>query len=232
MIYGNRCPATLIKRENRFVARVALENGEETFAHVPNTGRLGEIMLPGANVLLSRSENLKRKYAYTLFAVYKGDMLIHIDSAGANRLMEEALREGRLEAFPDLEHLERERTFGSSRFDFRFQVRERTAFMEVKGVTLEMDGVAMFPDAPTVRGRKHLMELIEAKKAGYDSYVIFVIQMKGPHCFTPFWERDEAFSRALCEAKSAGVTVMAYDSFVTESEILLDREIPVHLEGE
>lgn len=228
MFYENIREAVFIVRDNRFVARVLLAD-EEIAVHVPNTGRLREILRPGARVLLSKATRTDRKYNYTLYAVYKGSMLIHIDSAAANRLTEEAILAGRLPSLPPVNQLARERTYGHSRFDFSFVSDGRPAFLEVKGVTLERSGVARFPDAPTVRGRKHLQELMAARREGYLAYVLFVIQMQGPHCFQPCWDCDQDFCATLVEAADVGVQIMAYDSVVTPHEIHLHRKLPITL---
>ncbi len=228
MEYSELRQGIFIERKNRFVAEVEL-NGERVGVHVPNTGRCKEIFVPGAAVFVQPSENPARKYAYTLRAVYKGDQLIHIDSAGANRLVEEALLKGAVNGLEDVYEVEREKTYGASRFDFRFRKGSRLCYMEVKGVTLEQDGVAMFPDAPTERGARHLEELTRAKAEGYGAYVMFVIQMKGVTRFTPNISRDKDFARNLARAAEAGVTVMAYDTLVTPEKMTLDRPVPIEL---
>ena len=231
MRYSNLEKAIFIERKNRFVAEVDL-NGETISVHVPNTGRCREIFVRGAEVYINRAENTARKYPYTLCAVRKGDMLVHIDSAGANRLCEEALKSGKVKGLENITDVEREKTFANSRFDFRFQKDGKTCYMEVKGVTLENDGVAMFPDAPTERGARHLEELVKAKAEGYGAYVMFVIQMKGPHYFKPHIERDPDFAKSLVKAEKNGVTVMAYDALVTENEITLNEPVNVILPQE
>lgn len=228
MQYPNLEEGVFIERKNRFVAEIEV-NGTRTFAHVPNTGRCKEIFVPRAKIIVSRSLNPNRKYAYTLLMVYKKDMLIHIDSAGANRLTEEALAAKRIKGLEAVTDVKREQTFGRSRFDFRFQQGQKTCYMEVKGVTLEENGVAKFPDAPTERGARHLSELMDAAMAGYGAYVLFVIQMKGVTSFTPFQERDQRFTKNLVKASRAGVTVLAYDTVVTPENITLDRAVDIYL---
>lgn len=228
MKYDHLQKGIFIERKNRFVADVEID-GVKTGVHVPNTGRCKEIFVPGTVVYVNRSANPARKYAYTLCAVYKGERLIHIDSAAANRLAEEALKAGRVKGLEDVTEVEREKTYGTSRFDFRFRKGEQLCYMEIKGVTLENDGIAMFPDAPTERGARHLEELIQAKNEGYGAYVMFVIQMKGVTRFLPHQERDPAFTASLSKARAAGVTVMAYDTLVTPEEITLDQPVPVFL---
>lgn len=231
MQYQNLEKAIFLERKNRFVANVEL-NGEKISVHVPNTGRCKELFVSGAECYVQRATNTARKYPYTLCAVYKGDMLVHIDSAGANRLCEEALKSGRIIELENVRNVEREKNFANSRFDFRFEKDGRICYMEVKGVTLEKDGVAMFPDAPTERGARHLEELIKAKEEGYGAYVMFVIQMKGPKSFTPHVERDLQFTRNLVRAQNLGVKVLAYDTLVTVDSITLDQPVDVILPKE
>ncbi|MEG1497253.1 MAG: DNA/RNA nuclease SfsA [Clostridiales bacterium] len=230
MKYENIIKAQFIDRPNRFVAEVKTEKYGEIKVHVPNTGRCKEIFQPGATVYLQLSKNIKRKYPYTLYSAYKGNELIHIDSAGANRLMEEALKAGKIRGLENISEIEREKPYGSSRFDFKFIKDGKTCFMEVKGVTLEIDGVAKFPDAPTPRGARHLKELGDAAAEGYGAYACFVIQMKGVDYFTPFVQRDPIFAAAVVNAAGRGVKLLAYDTIVSPEEITLDKEIPIKLE--
>ncbi|MDO4541969.1 MAG: DNA/RNA nuclease SfsA, partial [Bacillota bacterium] len=211
-------------------AVVRTEEQGEFKVHVPNTGRCGEIFLPHTPVLLTKAANPKRKYPYSLYGAYKGDTLIQIDSAAANKLAAEALSTGIIGELAQAENVQREKPFGTSRFDFRFQLGDKLCYMEVKGVTLEIDGVAKFPDAPTERGVRHLRELIQAAAEGLGAYVLFVVQMSGTDYFTPNEERDPAFAAALRDAAHSGVTVLAYDAVVTPEEVRLNKEIPVKLE--
>ena len=228
MRYHHLEKAVFRERKNRFVAEVE-KDGRPLLVHVPNTGRCRELFVSGAEVYIERSANSARKYPSSLVIVKKGDRLVHIDSAGANRLVEEGLKAGTIPGLEDVARVEREKTFGRSRFDFRFQKGDRICYMEVKGVTLEEDGVAKFPDAPTERGARHLRELVAAKKEGYGAYILFVIQMKGVKTFTPHRERDPLFFKELRAAYEQGVTVMACDTVVTPEWIRLDREIPMKL---
>lgn len=230
MRYEKFQEAEFLARPNRFVAVVRTKAGEELKVHVPNTGRCREIFVPHARVLLQRSSNPQRKYPYTLYAAYKGSRLIQVDSAAANKLVAEALQSGRIAQLLGATEVEREKTFASSRFDFRFKRSEKICYMEVKGVTLESHDIALFPDAPTPRGVRHLRELALAVREGYDAYVLFVMQMAGIRYFTPHAERDPAFASALKEASQAGVKILAYDAKVTPGEILLAKEVPVKLE--
>lgn len=229
MEYKKIVEGVFLQRENRFSAYVLLE-GKETHVHVKNTGRCKELLLPGARVLLEEADNPNRKTKYSLVAVYKGDLFINMDSQAPNAAGAEALTEGRILEIGAVDFLRREVKFGNSRFDLYYEKGEEKGFIEMKGVTLEEDGMARFPDAPTERGRKHLLELIEAKKAGYQATVLFLIQMKGVHYFTPHWIRDAAFGEALLLAAAAGVQILAYDAVVTREGMLLDGQVPVFLE--
>lgn len=230
MHYEKIVEAEFLERENRFVALVRTEKEGEFRVHVPNTGRCKEIFQPHTKVWLAKSANAKRKYPYTLYAAYKGNTLIHIDSAAANTLAAEALSTGGIEPLETVTSIEREKTFGTSRFDFRFMEGDKVCYMEVKGVTLEEDGVAMFPDAPTPRGARHLRELTAAASQGLGAYVLFLIQMAGVEYFTPHVKRDPDFAAALREAAAGGVQVLAYDAVVTPEEIKLNKSIPIKLE--
>ena len=228
MRYHHLEKAVFRERKNRFVAEVE-KDGRPLLVHVPNTGRCRELFVAGAEVYIDRSANGARKYPYSLVIVRKGDQLVHIDSAGANRLVEEGLRDGIIPGLEDVDSVEREKTFGRSRFDFRFQKGEQTCYMEVKGVTLEENGVAMFPDAPTERGARHLRELVKAKEEGFGAYVLFAVQMKGVDSFMPHKERDPRFRESLRAAYEGGVAVIVCDTVVTPEDIHLDREIPMIL---
>lgn len=220
-------------RPNRFVAQVEID-GQEHTVHVKNTGRCRELLIPGVTVILEHHPDaLKsgRKTEYSLIAVYKGDLLINMDSQAPNAAAAQWLMEGGFEKSTGLkpENIRREVTFGQSRFDLAFSTGGKPAFMEVKGVTLESDGIAMFPDAPTLRGVKHLDELALAVKEGFDAYVLFVIQMKGVKKFCPNYETHREFGLALERAAAAGVKVLAYDCRVREEGFSIDREVEVVL---
>lgn len=230
MRYEKIVEAEFLQRENRFVALVRTEREGEFRVHVPNTGRCKEIFQPHTKVWLAKAANTKRKYPYTLYAAYKGSALIHIDSAAANILTAEALAVAGIEPLQAVTSIEREKTYGTSRFDFRFLEGDKVCYMEVKGVTLEEEGVALFPDAPTPRGARHLRELADAVSQGYGAYVLFLVQMQGVKYFTPHIERDPDFAAALKAAAALGVEVLAYDTVVTPEEIKLNRPIPVKLE--
>lgn len=228
--YGKIVYGTLERKVNRFIAEVMI-NGVKEQVHIKNTGRLKELLQPGAEVLLELSDNPKRKTRYSLIAVNKNGNLVNIDSQAPNAVVYEALKSGKLQEFGMVSKVKREVTFGDSRFDFYFEKEDEKGFIEVKGVTLENDGVGMFPDAPTSRGTKHILELAKAVQEGYTCSVLFVVQMKGCRVFTPFREMDPAFADALLYASQQGVRVLAYDAIVSVDELVLDRAVPVCLES-
>lgn len=227
MKYGTVVPGRFLARPNRFIAHVELD-GQTQICHVKNTGRCRELLVPGAQVYLEDfGPDTKRKTRYDLIAVEKGSLLINMDSQAPNKAVEEFLRAGGLWESPTL--VRPETKWGNSRFDFYLEQGERKAFLEVKGVTLEQEGLALFPDAPTQRGVKHLEELTAAAAAGFEAYVLFLIQMKGVHTFRPNWELHPQFGQALVQAAQAGVHVLAYDCRVTPSTMVLDAPVPVNL---
>lgn len=214
--------AVFLERPNRFIAYVELEGKKET-VHVKNTGRCAELLIPGAAVYIQRSANPDRKTKWDLIAVEKGTRMINMDSQIPNRVAEEWIREGNLVEGVTL--IRPETTFGSSRFDLYVEAGERRIFIEVKGVTLEEDGVCRFPDAPSERAVKHLEELERAVKEGYEAYVFFVIQMKGVRYFTPNTNTHPAFAKALRKAAKNGVRVLAYDCVVTADSIRIESPV-------
>ena len=226
MIYEKIVPGKFQSRPNRFIAMVEM-GGELHTCHVKNTGWCRELLVPGARVYLSESGNPQRKTKYDLVAVEKGGLLINMDSQAPNRVAGEWLRAGGL--FPDLLELKPEYPFGSSRIDFWGRTGAGEFLLEVKGVTLEEKGTAMFPDAPTIRGVKHLDELRGAVGLGFSAYVLFVIQMRGPARFIPNRRTDPAFAEALGKARAAGVRILAVDCLVTENSLKIGSEIPVEL---
>lgn len=230
MKYHQIKKATFFDRSNRFSARVLIDGVMET-VHVKNTGRCRELLIPGATVFLEQARHPTRKTAYSLIAVYKGDLLINIDSQVPNLVVYEALNQGLLaEEFGRIIKITKEVTYGNSRFDLYYENDLGRGFIEVKGVTLERDGTALFPDAPTERGVKHLLELVEAVKAGYQASVFFLIQMKGPSCFRPNTTMDPKFTDALNLAYQNGVKIFACDSDVTKDGIVLGDFIKVILD--
>ena len=225
MRYKEMVPGEFLARPNRFIARVEIGGKEET-VHVKNTGRCRELLPKGAEVWCEKAANPSRKTKFDLITVRKGDRLINMDSQAPNTAAGEWLLSGGLGEITDLR---REIFRGDSRFDFSFTKGGKPCFLEVKGVTLENDGVCAFPDAPTDRGAKHLKGLAEAVRDGCGAYVLFVIQMKDVKCLHPNDATDPAFGRALREAAAAGVTVMAMDCEVTEDSMVIRKEVPVVL---
>jgi len=219
-------PAVFLERPNRFVAYVE-QAGKREICHVKNTGRCKELLKPGAELYVQRSTNPDRKTPIDLIVVRKGEKLVNMDSQVPNKVVDEWLRQGNLCSLSAF--IKPECKYGNSRFDFYIEDGERKIFIEVKGVTLEEDGIARFPDAPTQRGVKHLQELTECRKAGYEAYVFFVIQMKGVYLFEPNDHTHPAFGEALREAVRSGVRVLAYDCQVQPDEIVIDKQIEVRL---
>lgn len=226
MRYEEVVRGAFLERPNRFVARVEVE-GQPVVCHVKNTGRCRELLRPGAAVYLARAANPARKTAYDLIAVEKGTLLINMDAQAPNQVFGEWAAAGKF--LPGLTALRPEFTWEDSRFDFRLEDGAGAYFVEVKGVTLEEDGVCRFPDAPTARGVKHLRGLQRAVEQGLRAAVCFVVQMEGPACFRPNDRTDPAFGAALRAAARAGVGVFAYDCRVTPEELVLDRPVAVEL---
>lgn len=227
MEYRNIVAGTFIERPNRFIAHVKIRSKVEV-VHVKNTGRCAELLRPGATVYVQEAENPERKTKWDLIGVKKGSRLINMDSQIPNKIVEEWIRSGNL--FPDATKIKAEQKYQNSRFDLYIECGERKIFVEVKGVTLEEDGIVKFPDAPTERGVKHIQELCEAVKAGYEAYVFFVIQMKGVRYFTPNMETHPQFGEALQRAQEEGVHILAYDCRVMKDRIEIANEVPVVFE--
>ena len=225
MRYENMVPGIFLSRPNRFIAKVLIDGTEET-VHVKNTGRCRELLPAGAQVWCHKSDNPNRKTKFDLITVKKGDRLINMDSQAPNTAAGEWLRSGGL---GEIENLKAETFHGDSRYDFSFTKDGKTCFLEVKGVTLEDDGICAFPDAPTERGAKHLKGLTEAAKAGFGAYVLFVIQMADVKYLRPHDERDPAFGQALREAAENGVTVLAMDCAVDVDSMEIRLRVPVKL---
>lgn len=225
MKYGKMVKGTFLSRPNRFIAKIEIDGKEET-VHVKNTGRCRELLPIGAEVWCEISDNPNRKTKYDLITVRKGERLINMDSQAPNAAVKEWLQSGGL---GPIENLKAESFHGDSRFDFSFTLDGKSCFMEVKGVTLEEDGVCAFPDAPTERGVKHLRGLAEAVKTGYGAFVLFVIQMPDVKYLHPNDKTDPAFGAALREAAENGVTVLAMDCAVTEDEMFLRLPVLVRL---
>ena len=225
MRYANMVPGTFLARPNRFIAHVEI-NGQTEVVHVKNTGRCRELLPAGARVWCQRSDNPSRKTKYDLITVRKGERLINMDSQAPNIAVKEWLLSGGL---GNAEHIRSETTHGDSRFDFSFTLDGKPCFLEVKGVTLEADGVCAFPDAPTERGAKHLRGLQKCVEEGFGGYVLFVIQMSDVQYLHPNDATDPNFGRALREAAAAGVTILAVDCAVTEDSMVIRQPILVKL---
>ncbi|MBQ1965168.1 MAG: DNA/RNA nuclease SfsA [Clostridia bacterium] len=231
MKYNNIVAARFLRRDNRFVAHVELDGREET-VHVKNTGRCKELLIPGGTVYLERSDNPARKTKYDLVTVEKirpgkPPLTVNMDSQAANEIAAEWLKKGVL--FSPQAEILREVRYKNSRFDFLIRDGDIKAFVEVKGVTLEHDGIARFPDAPTERGVKHLRELTESRTDGYQAYVLFIIQMKEITALTPNDATHKAFGDALRFAAAEGVNVLAVDCTVTKDRVEADQFIPIIL---
>lgn len=218
--------AVFLERPNRFIA-YALIGGEKETIHVKNTGRCAELLIPGADIYVQKSENPQRKTKWDLIAVEKGERLINMDSQIPNLAVREWIEAGKF--LPGVTLIRPETVYGSSRFDLYVEAGERKIFIEVKGVTLEEDGVCRFPDAPSERAVKHLEELMRAAKEGYETYVFFVIQMKGVRYFTPNTDTHPAFAQALRRAAASGVKVLAYDCRVGSASIEIADPVEVVL---
>ena len=229
MKYERMEPAVFLERPNRFVAYVQLKNGEKepVICHVKNTGRCRELLVPGAEVYVQKAANPERKTAYDLICAVKNGVLFNMDSQAPNIVAAEWLARGTM--FSKEAKIYREVRYGHSRFDLYIEDGSRKAFMEVKGVTLEEDGIARFPDAPTERGVRHIEELIACRQDGYEAFLLFVIQMKGIRCLVPNDMTHPAFGEALRKAAADGVHILAMDCKVTEDTLAIDREIPVCL---
>lgn len=218
-------PGVFLRRPNRFIAHIEID-GKEEICHVKNTGRCRELLPAGAQVWCEVSDNPNRKTKYDLITVKKGDRLINMDSQAPNAAAKEWLLAGGL---GQIENLKAETTHGQSRFDFSFTKNGRQCFLEVKGVTLENDGICAFPDAPTQRGAKHLTELTDAVRQGYGAYVLFVIQMEDVKFLHPNDDTDPAFGKALREAAAAGVEILAMDCHVSQNALQIRSTVQVKL---
>ena len=231
MQYENIVSAIFLERPNRFIARCLL-NGEEVIAHVKNTGRCKELLIPGVPVYLQHHDNPARKTAFSLICVQKGKRLINIDSQAPNQAAWDALRNSSI-LLPGFNGppacIKREAVFGNSRLDFYLEQGSIKAFAEVKGVTLEKNGIVLFPDVPTQRGVKHLNELCHVVQAGMRAYVIFIVQMQNVSYFTPNIKTHPAFGQALRHACENGVTALCYDCKVTPELLEIRKRVEIHL---
>lgn len=225
MTYNNIVKGKFISRPNRFVAYAEI-NGKEEICHVKNTGRCRELLIPGADIILEKSDNPNRKTSFDLVSVYKNGRLINMDSQAPNKIAAELLPK----LFPDY-NIKSEQKYKNSRFDFYMESENNKAFTEVKGVTLEKDNVVMFPDAPTERGVKHINELIQAVDNGFDAYILFIIQINGVKYLIPNYETHREFGEILHFAKQKGVKILAFDCIVKENEITAHKPVEVFTEN-
>ncbi len=230
MEYQKITEGRFLNRPNRFIAFVEID-GKTERVHVKNTGRCQELLTPNAKVFLAESENPGRSTRYDLVAVQKGSSLINMDSQAPNKAVAEWLKKKIL--FPDLQTLKSEFPYGNSRLDFYVEAGPENEIekilIEVKGVTLEKDNVVYFPDAPSERAVRHVKELTEAVKKGFQAYILLVVQMQDVLCFKPNAETHPEFAKALLEARDAGVQVLAYDCIVTPGSMEIRAEVPVKL---
>lgn len=228
MQYSDIHKAVFLERPNRFIAH-CMVNGRLETVHVKNTGRCRELLVPGATVYLEKSSNPNRKTAYDLVTVETPFGLVNMDAAAPNQVAGELLRAGTILSSPTL--VQPEVRFGASRLDFYAENDRQRLFVEVKGVTLRQGEWAVFPDAPTVRGAKHMGELVQAVAQGYRAMALLIVQMGGCTAFRPNRETDPAFCLALRDARAAGVEVRAVDCRVTPNTVTANRELPVDLNG-
>lgn len=226
MIYENMKQGIFHERPNRFVTMVEID-GKIEKCHVKNTGRCKELLIPGVTVYVQEQDKASRKTKYDLISVEKGNRVVNIDSQVPNKIAYDWIRQGNY--FKDITHIQREKTYGNSRFDIYLETLDKKIFIEVKGVTLEEDNIAMFPDAPTTRGIKHIKELTKAIEEGYEAYIIFVIQIEGVIKFKPNDITHPEFGEALRLAKSQGLNILAYDCQVKPDRIKMANPIPIEL---
>lgn len=231
MIYKKCVEGIFLERPNRFIAKVLIDGNEHT-VHVKNTGRCKELLVPDARVLLEDHRGEQRKTDYDLVSVYKGERLINMDSQAPNHMVKEYLLEK--QPFGNITFLKPEYTYGRSRVDFYLETvdeegKEHKILIEVKGVTLENDGVVRFPDAPTLRGIKHIEELEGSLREGYEAYIWFVVQMEGVLYFSPNDVTHPEFGAALRAATKSGVIVNAFDCIVRPGRVWINAPVEVRL---
>ena len=224
MKYNNIFKGKFLERPNRFIAICEID-GKEEICHVKNTGRCRELLVKGATVYLEKSPNPNRKTQFDLVTVQKNGKLINMDSQIPNYVVVESLSK----IFDNIKYVKQEYKYGNSRFDIYVETENDKIFVEVKGVTLENDGVVRFPDAPTLRGIKHLKELQKAITEGYRACVVFLIQMDNVKYFEPNYDTHPEFAKALKEARSNGVEIYAFDSVVTPYEIQMNKKVKIRI---
>jgi sugar fermentation stimulation protein A len=227
MTYSNIHIGYFLRRPNRFIAHVEID-GAHYIAHVKNTGRCKELLIPGAKIVLQRSDNPARTTKYDLIAVWKGERLINMDSQAPNKVFQEYLQAGKY--IEGVTFIKPEAKHGGSRFDFYVEAGTRKLLIEVKGVTLEEENIAMFPDAPTERGVKHLNELAQYAREGFEAHAVFVVQMKDVRYFTPNDKTHAAFGEALTAAFQDDVKVDAFECLVTENGLSIGDAVPIKLQ--
>ena len=226
MNYRDISPAVFLERPNRFIARVLLD-GQEVVCHVKNTGRCRELLTPGATVFVQHCPAPARKTEWDLISVKKGERLINMDAAAPNAVFGEYLRSGGLGFLPDWVKPEMQKD--DSRFDFGFGHDGATCFAEVKGVTLEECGVVRFPDAPTLRGVKHLRGLIRCVQEGHPCWAVFIVQMENVRWMEPNRATHPEFADALRDAAEAGVKLLALSCHVTETSLTAAEPVEIRL---
>jgi sugar fermentation stimulation protein A len=221
-------PAAVVRRLNRFAVEVSL-SGSLAVAHLPNSGRVRELLAPGTPALLAPRPGPGRKTPFDLLLVRLGETWVSADARLPNALAREALARGAIEPLAGLAVLRSEVAFGESRVDFLLEGGARRCLLETKSVTLVEDGVALFPDAPTARGTRHLRDLLAARQQGLEAAVLFVVQRPDAREFRPHEAADPAFSKALRQAAAAGVAVLAYGCDVSPQEVQIAARLPVRL---
>ena len=226
MIYKQIKTSKFISRPNRFIANIEIDGSIEV-CHVKNTGRCRELLVPGAKVFVQQSDSPSRKTKYDLISVYKGDLLINMDSQAPNKVFYEWVKQSGY--FKNITHIKPECKYKNSRFDFYIEADGKKKFIEVKGVTLENDGIVSFPDAPTERGVKHITELIDAVECGYQAYVFFIAQMERCGYFTPNAENHKEFADILVKAKDKGVIIKALNCTVSPESVIAKDFIDVQI---
>lgn len=224
MEYNNILAARFISRPNRFIAEIEV-NGRREICHVKNTGRCKELLIPDSKIYVQYSDNPKRKTKYDLISVYKGKELINMDSQAPNKVFGEWVESGNF--ISDIIKIKPECKYNNSRFDFYIETEKRKVFAEIKGVTLEKDGIVMFPDAPTERGVKHIKELCQCVKDGFEAYIFFIIQMKNCKIFMPNRTTHPEFADALIEAEKSGVNIRALNCDVTHDKLIIGSPVEV-----
>ena len=222
-------PATLLRRYKRFLADVRLEDGTELTVHCPNSGSMLGCNAPGSPVMISRAANPKRKYAHTLEMVQVGETWVGVNTGLANGLVREALEAGLFPEVGNFESIQAEVKVGKSRLDFRLSGLAGDCYLEVKNCSLAENGVALFPDAVTERGTRHLRELLTLRQAGYPAVIVFCVQRCDAEVFTPAAAIDPLYAETLTEVVGGGVMALACRALASPEAITLDTRLPVTL---